>query len=134
MSGSILVIDDDEDDYTLIKDSFLEIGFSSPVYFAQSGAEGLRLLNELRPNIPILIILDLYMPAMNGMEVLKSIHDEFGIAVILYTALCTEEIIKKAKSAGALDCIKKGTSYADNLRFAKHIVQLLPDLTSYPST
>lgn len=122
--GGILLIDDDEDDILFLKESLLQAGFRSSIYAVLSGQEAFRFLNE-QQEMPSLIILDLNMPEMNGIKVLEKLQLEYNIPVIVYATSCTEEIIGEVKSRGAIDCLKKGTSYFDNLKFATHVVQLL---------
>jgi CheY-like chemotaxis protein len=124
MQGNILVVDDDEDDCMLIKDSLFQVGLRYPIEIALGGQQALDILAQAKPNSFLLVILDLNMPLMDGFTVLSKIVDDYGIPVIMYTTACTDETTAKAKSLGAIDCIKKGTSYSDNLKFAKHIADL----------
>jgi CheY-like chemotaxis protein len=124
MQQHILVIDDDEDDCMLIKDSLFQVGLRYTVDIALGGQQALEMMAQMRSNPPLLIILDLNMPGMDGFEVLSKIASEYGTPVIMYTTACTDETTVKAKSLGAIDCVKKGTSYSDNLKFAKYITDL----------
>jgi CheY-like chemotaxis protein len=125
MQRSILVIDDDEDDCRIIKESLFQAGFRDPVYSTLESSEAFKLLEQMKGNFPTLIILDLNMPLVSGMEILKLIVKGYGIPVIMYTTSCDDETVKEAKSLGAVDCIQKGTSYSDNLKFAKYVSDLL---------
>ena len=66
---SLMVIDDDPDLLAMLQDMFRGRGFD--VMTAPDGEEGLRLSRERRPD---LIILDIFMPRMNGLEVLASLR------------------------------------------------------------
>ena len=66
---SLMVIDDDADLLAMLQDMFRGRGFD--VMTAPDGEEGLRLSREHRPD---LIILDIFMPRMNGLEVLASLR------------------------------------------------------------
>lgn len=125
MDTGILLIDDDEDDIIFLRESLLQSGFRSSIDAVLSGPEAFHFLNERKEMLPSLIILDLNMPEMNGIEVLEKLQSDYSIPVIVYTTSCTDEIINEVKSRGAIDCLKKGTSYFDNLKFAAHVVQLL---------
>jgi CheY-like chemotaxis protein len=76
--NSILIVEDEKD----IRDSLkmlLELeGY--PVFTAQNGQEGLEILKNLES--PCLILLDLLMPVMNGMEFLEAKKHEDAIAQI----------------------------------------------------
>lgn len=124
MQRSILIIDDDEDDCMLIKDSLIQIGIKHPVSIALGGQQGLDMIKEMKNGLPLLIILDLNMPLMDGFQVLEKVADEYGIPVVMYTTSCDDETTAKLKSMGAIECVKKGTSYSDNLKFARYIADL----------
>jgi CheY-like chemotaxis protein len=125
MRQSILLIDDDEADCEFIQESLRQVGVRLHIYFAHDGPAAFKLLSELKENLPTLIILDVNMPMMNGMVVLQQLSQLYKIPVILYTTACDDTLIKEAKSLGAIDCVKKGTSYSDNLKFAKRVQGLL---------
>ena len=125
MQRSILVVDDDEDDCQLVKDGLIQVGLRFPVHTAAGGSEALEFLRSQSPNLPTLIILDFNMPRMNGLDVLRTIQELYHIPTVLYSTTCTPEIVSEARGAGAIDCIKKGTSYTDNLKFAKYISELV---------
>lgn len=67
----LLVIDDDAAFRTLLCDYFSEQGYS--VDSAGTGDEGLRLAKELRPDA---ILLDVMMPNVSGIEVLRSLQSD----------------------------------------------------------
>ncbi len=77
---SLLVIDDDPDLCGMLEHLFKERGFD--VVTASDGEEGLRLSRERRPD---LIILDILMPKMGGIEVLaalKRAHPDLPVIVV----------------------------------------------------
>jgi two-component system response regulator YesN len=131
MDKYIVVVDDDEDDCNFLKESIFQIGVRLPVHCLYNGQAVLDLLRERKYNLPVLIILDVNMPAMDGLEVLENIVDEYGVPTILYSTSCDDETLKKAKDLGAIDCVKKGTSYTDNLKFAKRIAETIGDLKTH---
>ena len=100
---NILVIDDDPDIREVLKDRLESSGFR--VLVAASGKEGLELLEKQSPQ---LILLDIEMPAMSGLEVLKEIGKrELDITVVMITAYGTIERAVEAMKAGAYDFIPK---------------------------
>ena len=75
---SILIVDDDEVDVMALKRAFKKVGVSNPIHVAGDGVEGLEILRgeggrELLP-APVMILLDLNMPRMNGLEFLDEIR------------------------------------------------------------
>lgn len=76
--ATILIIEDDLPIQRMFK-QFLE-SFGYTIVCADDGREGLRLLNEQRPD---LVITDIMMPEMDGLEVIQQIHKhQAGLPVI----------------------------------------------------
>ena len=69
----ILIIDDDEILPDILKKNLLEEGTAFQVVHKSNGEEGLHHALE---NHPDLIILDMMMPGMNGIDVLKALRDD----------------------------------------------------------
>jgi CheY-like chemotaxis protein len=128
MEHSILIIDDDPDDCELVVEGLHQVGWNFDVEFITDSQESLNFLqwkNSLHA-LPSVIILDLNMPKIGGMEILAQIKQAYkDLPVILYSTTCSDEIVKKAKQLGAHDCIKKGTSYTDNLKFARMVLAMV---------
>jgi CheY-like chemotaxis protein/ribonuclease BN (tRNA processing enzyme) len=106
-SGSLLVliVDDDEDLRFLARKALVHAGHT--VLEAESGEEGLRLIEIHKPD---LLLLDLNMPGMNGFEVLRRLRTrESGrpLPVIVLTALGDEESARSSFQFGATDFLIK---------------------------
>ena len=79
-------------------------GFSI-IGIASNGMEGLRLVKELKPD---LAIIDLYMPYLGGLEMLRELRSEaYSIDVIAITAASDIETIHGVLQQGAVDYIMK---------------------------
>jgi CheY-like chemotaxis protein len=80
----ILYAEDDEDDQQLIKDSLQNYAHNVEIVIHNNGVEALSYLNNLSPDdpVPCLIILDINMPKMNGIETLKQIRKNRRFAKI----------------------------------------------------
>jgi two-component system, OmpR family, response regulator ResD len=79
--GSILVVDD-EPTITDVVSRYLErAGYSTRV--AGDGADALRIAGESRPD---LVVLDLMLPGMDGLEVMRRLREQERVSVILLTA------------------------------------------------
>jgi DNA-binding response OmpR family regulator len=71
MGKKILVVDDEENIRQLYKEELLEEGYE--VFLAADGGEALRLVDEVSPD---LVTLDVRMPGMDGIEVLRAIKEK----------------------------------------------------------
>lgn len=80
----ILIIDDEQGIVTMLKDYFEFHGYR--VYTAMSGAEALKEINS-KPDI---ILLDINMPDMDGLEVCRTIRDHVSCPIIFLTARIEE--------------------------------------------
>jgi CheY-like chemotaxis protein/phosphoribosyl 1,2-cyclic phosphodiesterase len=102
---TILVIDDDEDLRILVRKALSKAGHR--VVEAADGAEGLRLIERRTPD---LVLLDLFMPAPDGFEVLRALRarpDTHSLAVVVLTAHGDEESARASFELGATDFLAK---------------------------
>jgi len=101
--GTILVVDDDADIRDVLRDRLDSLGYR--VLVAATGKES---LDALERHTPQLVLLDIEMPGMNGLEVLKEIRNrEHDVAVVMITAHGTLERAVQAMREGAYDFIPK---------------------------
>ena len=102
MSGRILVVDDDAS----IRETFeLQLGRRGyEVETAESGEKALNLLQEFGPS---LVITDLRMPGMDGLELLRRIREGSEADVVVITAHESMESAVAAMKAGAYDYLVK---------------------------
>jgi CheY-like chemotaxis protein len=68
-AGRVLVVDDEQDVRLVLGDFLASRGYD--VTQAQRGAEALTLLERMRPDV---VLLDVFMPGMDGMETLRRIR------------------------------------------------------------
>jgi DNA-binding NtrC family response regulator len=101
--GSILVIDDDE----IIRKSCERI-LSSEGYALELSGNPTEGLNKLRKKTFDLVLTDLTMPGMSGLEVLKDIREAWpDTEVIVVSGLGTAKMAVEALRYGAYDFIEK---------------------------
>ncbi len=106
MSNKILVVDDEPDFCEALGD-FLEAKGCS-VLEAHDGDQALAVYRQERPDV---VLLDMRMPGMDGLETLRELKAiDQGANVIMVTAVHEEEIAKLALAEGALDYITKPVS------------------------
>jgi CheY-like chemotaxis protein len=75
-SYTILYIDDDRDDLQMIAEAFLNFTEKLRVVHAHNGLEGLQVLDQMKAegSLPCLIIMDINMPVLNGLDTLRRIR------------------------------------------------------------
>lgn len=76
MSVNILMVDDDSIDVKMFQRSLLQQQLNHPVYVACNGEEALNVLRAGKIPKPLLIMLDLNMPKMNGIEFLRELRQD----------------------------------------------------------
>ncbi len=120
----LLLVDDEKGICDILKDFFKIHGFN--VYSAVNGKEALSLIKKQKPQI---VILDVQMPDISGLEVLKEIKQiDKNIKVIMVTVLDDEGTKSTAKERGADDFITKPftTDYLEKV-VAKKIEELMKE-------
>lgn len=98
----ILIIDDDPASTDLLK--LLLATYPADVISTNSPGEGIDLAKKLKPD---LILLDLWMPEMNGLEVCKAIRRTSAVPILILSAMDTPETIAGVLDAGADDYVVK---------------------------
>ena len=113
----ILLIDDEEDMDWVMNRILTDDGYE--VVTARTGADGLaKFLRD--PKSAPLVILDVQLPDMNGLELLKQIKKIYSrTKVLVVTAFGTPELRKLAKKAGALAVFDKPFSVEKVLKAAR---------------
>src|SRR5688572_23063946 len=103
----ILIVDDQKDMGSSLERLLRYAGHES--VSVTGGAEALTMLHIRKPS---LLVLDVNMPEMDGLTVLKTIkeHDELkDVRIVMYSADTNHETMIEAKRLGALDFLVKGT-------------------------
>ena len=105
-SASILVVDDEQEICDMLMQAVSRLGYR--VRTASSGAEALALVEQEKP---ALIILDMYMPEMNGVGVLRGLQArKITSGIILLTGSQDEKLMTEALDLGVVDIIGKPVS------------------------
>jgi DNA-binding response OmpR family regulator len=101
-AGRVLVVDDDETVRDVVR-RYLEVaGFTVDV--AGDGAEGLARFSAREPD---LVVLDVMMPGINGLEVCKRLRQVSQVPIVMLTALGEEENRIAGLQLGADDYVTK---------------------------
>lgn len=112
-----LYADDDDDDVALLKEMLLEKGATTSLASVSDGYELLHFLQEVAVNkaYPALIILDLSMPKLNGIETLQLLKTDDMyrlIPVLVLSARISEQQRIVCKANGA-EIVMKPSSYEE---------------------
>jgi signal transduction histidine kinase/HD-like signal output (HDOD) protein len=101
---SVLVVDDEKHIRDILRESLESQGYS--VVCAKNGDEGLALLTQRRFS---LMILDVRMPVLGGLELLREAKGIAGFStpVLLLTGMASPEEIDQAMALGAAACVRK---------------------------
>jgi len=124
----IFIVDDDPDDRQLILDAFLENNSAIDYVFIEDGIHLIDTLNATEPeHFPTLILLDLNMPGMMGLHVLKEIRENKNFTHIPTIILTTSTFAQDEHSSyklGASCFLKKPQSYKELLEISASIIRL----------
>jgi len=117
---SILVVDDEPDICSLIKEILEDEGFR--VTIAENGSQATTLLKNLDPQ---LILLDIWMPDIDGISLLKEWKEsnDFNIPVVMMSGHGTVETAVEATRLGAYDFLEKPLSLAKLILTVKNVIE-----------
>jgi CheY-like chemotaxis protein len=110
---TILIVDDDQIVVEIYREKFQTEGFKVEV--ADNGGSALQRLKTDPVN---LVILDLCLPGMTGVEVLKSIRSEFdmqALPIIVFSNAYLSNLGRAALEAGATKCVTKADCTSDQM-------------------
>ena len=127
MSFSILIVDDEPDIADLFRQHFRrEVRQGQYVlHFADSGEDALRRLAEIRPEL-IVILSDINMPGMDGLELLREVRRlRPELPVLMVTAYGDEGRRQRADELGTADFLTKPVDF---VRLKQQLVQLMRPL------
>jgi len=110
----VLVVDDEPSILELLRTAMVALG-GYDVETAESGRQALAMLGDGEPRFNV-ILLDIQMPEMNGVDVCSRIRTTVGyrdIPVIMLTAMSQMDYVDKAFLAGATDYVTKPFNFED---------------------
>ena len=128
----ILLVDDSQDDLMFTTRAFRKLNFNAELIVANDGVEALEYLFGNNGNsgcdlesLPSLVLLDLKMPKINGLEVLRKIRaveKTKQVPVVMFTSSNEEKDIIASRKLGANKFIQKPLNIFD---FNKIIAQII---------
>ncbi len=136
----ILLVEDNQGDVILIKKAFSDAKISNKLAVCRDGQEGLEYLRKegvfQDAQKPDLILLDINMPRMNGLELLEIIKKDPVLGVIPVVILTTsesEEDILKSYQLHVSSYIRKPVEFVEFLEAVQHIQEYWFSIVRYPS-
>lgn len=87
----ILLVEDDQVDVMTVKRALKEVNITNPVVNPENGEEALKYLRDPDSLMPCIILLDLNMPIMNGIEFLQVVKNDILLKRIPVVVLTTSE-------------------------------------------
>jgi len=122
MAGKrVLVVDDDVKTVELVKLYLNRDGYR--VLTAYDGVEALRLAREGHPD---LIVLDLMLPGIDGLQVCRTLRDESDVPIIMLTAKTTDQDKLTGLELGADDYVTKPFSPRELAARVRAVLRRLP--------
>jgi DNA-binding NtrC family response regulator len=116
---NVLIVDDDEAVRQLYCDIITMIGFTP-----KAVGDGMTALQQLKSNNYSLVILDMRIPDMNGLETFKGIRQiDSNVPVVLTTGFGMDEHVKEALSLGALLCLEKPFNVTRAMNTLREIIE-----------
>jgi response regulator NasT len=98
----ILVVDED-----LVVLATVSMGLRQAGYEVIQVDTGIAALNVLKRDKPDLVVADIRMPELDGIELARQLRSTFGIPFIFLTAFSNDEMVRAAADAGALGYLVK---------------------------
>jgi CheY-like chemotaxis protein len=119
---SILIVDDEPNNFDVIETLLSVQGYQ--LYYASNGQEALSILDTVNPD---LILLDVMMPGLNGIDVCKKIKADLQwkiVPIIMVTALSSKEDLALCLEAGADDFISKPVNRLELCAMVKSMLRI----------
>ncbi|TRZ74315.1 MAG: sigma-54-dependent Fis family transcriptional regulator [Deltaproteobacteria bacterium] len=121
MQRTILIVDDEKSICQSLGSILTDEGYE--VLTAASGEEALKIIKE---ELPSLVILDIWLPGIDGIETLKMIKSQYSqIRVIMISGHGTIETAVKATKLGAFDFFEKPLSMEKVILIVNHVFELI---------
>lgn len=129
---NILLVDDDHNDVTLMINALREAHFGNEIIVAEDGEEALDFLyrrgrfSEYQGDYPVFILLNIKMPLLNGIEVLKLIRNDHSfekIPVIMMTSSRDTTDLEECYKHGANSFVVKPVNISNFIDVVKKVGQ-----------
>jgi two-component system, response regulator len=129
--GNMLLVEDNKDDELLTLDALRSAGVSNPIFVVRDGQEALDYLfiegsfaTRDRNDWPCMILLDLKLPKISGIEVLRRIKTDERtrrVPVVVLTTSSEQEDIHNCYGNGANSYVRKPVEYEKFLEAIRYL-------------
>ncbi len=103
MPNKILIIDDEAEICKMVTEFLFDAGYAAS--YALNGPDGLAMIKR---DLPSLVLLDIGMPGMDGIEVMRLIREQFpAMPVVVLTGHRDTETVKKMVGLGVSEYLTK---------------------------
>jgi two-component system response regulator len=124
-SKTILLVEDNPDDEELVLRSLRKAKIANEVHVARDGVEAIDyLFGGAHPDTPAIVLLDLKLPKVGGIDVLRRIREEPRtrcLPVVILTSSSEDEDMMKSYESGANSYVRKPVDFQE---FAAAVSQL----------
>jgi CheY-like chemotaxis protein len=137
MPINILLVEDNDGDILLTTEALHEGNLVDKLWVVKDGCEAIRFLNDIAENehfiAPDLILLDINLPKLNGIEVLKKIREtytKFQLPIIVLSTSSSEEDKKLSLQNQATSFLSKPVDQKGYVKLVQSIKEICRSLTS----
>lgn len=103
MPKKILIIDDELEICSMVTEFLIDAGYAA--FYALSGPEGLAMIKR---DVPDLLLLDIGMPGMDGVEIMRQLREDYpSLPVVVLTAHNDTDTVKKMLEYGVCEYLTK---------------------------
>ena len=126
-NAPILIIEDDIDDQKFLQEIFLKLNYLNELVFLNDGEEAIEYLMQMK-KVPFLIISDLNMPKINGIELRARVKENAAINIkcvpyILFSTTVAKNYIDDAYTMGIQGYFKKPIDPNELMAILKAIIE-----------
>ena len=129
---SVLIVDDSSLIRKYLRDAILSTANIQVIGEASNGREAVDKVVELKPDV---IIMDIEMPVMNGVEATFEILKNYSIPIIVFSGKTNDEMkdVKLALEIGAVDFLPKPTDHASLRTTTTLLIRKIREVVNQPS-
>ena len=126
-TGAIVVIEDDEDDQDMLVQVFKQLEYKNEIIFFEDAEEALRYLVSTSIE-PFIVLSDINMPKLNGLELRKQIHENEDLRLkcipyLFFTTSAEQEHVIDAYSKSVQGFFIKPSRFDKLLEIIRKIVE-----------